>query len=334
MNSVINLTTGPVQISKKVAAAFSEPAISHRSAEFLQLYRATIEILCMAFQTKYVHILSGSGTLANEAMLQEIKHIGGKGLILSNGEFGNRLIDQANRNGLVFTPVAIEWGLHLNLAELEQIVSEQMPQWVLFCHCETSTGVINDLDKITAITQKYGCMCFVDCMSTIGTTPLDLSKVSMASASSGKGLASIPGLALVFSNRETEVKPHVPIYLDLGYYQWKEGIPFTISSNLVKALHASLSIKLRSIQYELTQEFGFQIYDALERHSAVPFSNARSKVFTLVLNEPATVIDHMKAQGLLLSYESEYLKRRNWYQLAIFGHYTKEEMKKVVSAIL
>jgi aspartate aminotransferase-like enzyme len=333
MNSTINLTTGPVQIAKKVMAAFSETPISHRSDEFINLYKSTSELLCLKFYVQHTYILSGSGTLANEIMLQEISQIRGKGLILSNGEFGNRLINQATRIGLHFSEYVIEWGKEFEMTYLEKFFTEHAPQWILFCHCETSTGVINDIKRIASVCKMKGCMCFVDCMSTVGTTSLNLSDISMATASSGKGFAAIPGLAIILSNIETSVKTDIPMYLDLGYYKLKDGIPFTISSNLLKALHVSITMKLDSVQYESTHAFGVSVYNALQSRSLVPYSNTYSKVFTLVAGNNMNVIENMKTNGLILSNESEYLKSRNWYQLAIFGSYTQTEINTVLSVL-
>ena len=102
ISKLINVSTGPVGITTQVQKALQEPPLSHRSSAFRNLYDQTTEFLNNSFRVRDSYLLTGSGTLANEVMLQEIKTIGGKGLILSNGEFGNRLITQANRVGLEF----------------------------------------------------------------------------------------------------------------------------------------------------------------------------------------------------------------------------------------
>jgi len=98
----INLSTGPVHISPEVQKAVCNPALSHRSKEFIQLFDNTTELLCRTFTVQQAYIMSGSGTLANEVMLHQIKMLDAKGLILSNGEFGSRLIHQAERIALNF----------------------------------------------------------------------------------------------------------------------------------------------------------------------------------------------------------------------------------------
>ena len=335
ISEIVNLSTGPVAISPQVMNAFSEAPISHRSVAFKKLYNKTTDLLSAAFHVKKTFLLTGSGTLANEVMLQEIKHIGGKGLILSNGEFGERLIEQASRNNLNFIKNELDWGHPFNTNEIKEIILRNSVKWILFSHCETSTGVINDLDKLIGLAKSCNCLGFVDCMSTVGTVPLDLSEVAMATASSGKGLASVPGLAIIFSNIELSLKKEGPVYLDLSHYSMNAGIPFTLSSNLVKALYTSTVQKLRPGHYELIQDYGEQFFKILNDHGFVPFSDASTKVFTIVTSgkRKSDFYRYMKQKKILLSNESKYLAIRGWCQLATLGYYTEKQLKFVLSAI-
>ena len=331
----VNLTTGPVSITAEVRKALRESPISHRSMAFKQLYGRTTAQLCSAFRVKETFLLSGSGTLANEAMIQEIKYLPGKGLILSNGEFGSRLTEQAGRNSLDFTTYQLPWGETFDMEVIEKAVAAHSIRWILFCHCETSTGIINDLDGIIALSEKYGCLCFVDCMSTVGTRPLDLSKVAMATASSGKGLASVPGLAIVFSNTELKLKKEVPVYFDLSHYSRKQGIPFTISSNLVRALSVSIEQKLKDDQFSLVREYGKQFFSVLNNYGWIPFQSVDTRVYTIAVskNVKQVFMKNMEQRKLLLSHESDYLKTRNWIQLATFGYYREAQLKHVLMTL-
>ena len=335
ISKATNLSTGPVGITRQVQKALQEHPLSHRSTAFRNLYDETTAFLSYSFNVRDTYVLTGSGTLANEVMLQEIKCIEGKGLILSNGEFGNRLIDQAYRNGLDFLTYKLEWGTAFNLPTIEKLLCDHSVKWLLCCHCETSTGMKVDLKQLTDLAHNFNCICFIDCMSTVGTTPLDLSKVAMATASSGKGLASIPGLAIIFSNIEPTIKPVCPIYLDLYHYKTTAGIPFTIPSNLLKALYISARQKLQEEQYQLITEYRKIFFNVLNDASLVPFSNEHTSVFTIVPPESLTrlFITYMRKHHLLMSYESDYLKSKNWYQLATFGYYTEKQLKQVSNAL-
>ncbi len=326
----INLSTGPVGVSPEVMAALSQPPISHRSAAFRALYKSTTGILCSNFRVRHTYLLTGSGTMANECMLQEIKHIPGTGLILANGEFGSRLMSQARRNNISFVPHQVEWGQRFEPAEIALLMTAHSIRWILFCHCETSTGVVNDLQGLAALCKSNNCLCFVDCMSTVGTIPLDLSGVSMATASSGKGLASIPGLAIVFSNINLSVKTLSPVYTDLAFYRDNKGIPFTLSSNLLQALYVSIVQKLTKDQFEFSRVLAEKVYAILTEQRLIPFAGKDSRVFTLVpaVTKEAIFLRSLKGK-LNLSSESGYLKERGWQQLAVFGYLSERQVDHI-----
>ncbi|TDH24607.1 alanine--glyoxylate aminotransferase family protein [Segetibacter sp. 3557_3] len=334
-SETINVSTGPVHISQQVLAALASAPVSHRSADFLRLYYNTTQFLCTASNTSRCYLLTGSGTAANEAMICQIKMFGGKGLILSNGEFGERLIRQGTRWGLTFHQMSLAWGEQINLTAFETRVKNHEIKWVFFCHCETSTGVMNDLEGIAEICKRYSCQCFADCMSTVGTYSLDLSNVTMASASSGKGLASIPGLAILFSNIEPAPSGEIPFYFDLSHYKKKDGVPYTISSNLVHALNVSVRQKLNCEQFELIEDYSQRCFSVLNDGKILLFHNPGSRVFTM--SSPANTTKEMAgrllAENIVCSCESEYLRSRDWCQIALFGYYKEAELKRFIDVL-
>jgi aspartate aminotransferase-like enzyme len=329
-SGTINLSTGPVQITPEVKKALGTSPIAHRTKDFIALYRETADILKHEYNLRHCFFLTGSGTLANEVMLHQLKHKG-KGLILSNGEFGERLIDQATRISLDFEFHKKDWGEIFDTTLIRQLIIENGITWIAFTHCETSTGVVNDLNGLLAIAQQHQCECYVDCMSTIGTQRIDLSGVTMATASSGKGLASIPGIALIFSNIDPIPSPAIPSYLDLGQYFAKSGVPFTISSNLIAALNVSISQKLSEQQYNLICRYRDVIANLLHQAELTPFSYTNSFVFTLTPGDNYdSLLEQFRECGLVISFESEYLRRRKWIQLALFNCYSEDELDEVV----
>lgn len=334
-SGTINICTGPVRITETVKAALAADPVSHRSTAFLDGYHATTELLCHLFNVKSAYLLTGSGTLANEALLHQVKQIKGKGLILSNGEFGNRLIKQAERIGLEFSVYSQPWGEAFELPAIETLLAYNSPAWMVFTHCETSTGVVNDIDGLADLANNYHCSSFADCMSTVGTRPIDLSRVAMAAASSGKGMGSIPGLAIVFSNIEPVSSNQIPSYIDLGQYACKGGIPFTISSNQVCALLVSLKQKLVKDQYALLEKYREKISALLQQAHLAPFNHRNSFVFTIVppADEYSDVLEQLLRSGLIVSYESDYLKKRGWIQIALFNYYQEDELLNVIKRL-
>ncbi|PAE13934.1 hypothetical protein CHH91_20075, partial [Virgibacillus sp. 7505] len=66
------------------------------------------------------------------------------------------------------------------------------------------------LDRLKEICSKHGVRLCLDACSSIGSVPVDLSGVWLASSVSGKGLAAYPGLALVFHDEPAFANDSLP----------------------------------------------------------------------------------------------------------------------------
>ncbi|HET7289153.1 MAG TPA: aminotransferase V, partial [Thermodesulfobacteriota bacterium] len=170
----------------------------------------------------------------------------------------------------------------------------------------------------------------LDCISSLGTVPIDLSRVYMATGTSGKGLRSYPGLSFVFHNHEIESRPDkLPRYIDLGLYAESAGTPFTLSSNLLFALGASLDnlraderyARIRSLSgwlRERLSDAGFEI--VAERGHEAP------AIITIPLPErlgSRALGMRLERSGYSLNWRSGYLLERNWIQIALMGDCTE-----------
>jgi aspartate aminotransferase-like enzyme len=326
-DSNANFLTGPVEISKAVREEFFKTPVSHRSEEFVYDFQKTKKLLCELTNSKYVEILFGSGTLANHAIAAQLTQQNCKGVILSNGEFGSRLIDHAARMGLDFRTHKTDWGSSFNYKHIERIIENGKDvSWLWFVHCETSTGILNDLHLLIDICDKYQIKLCVDCISSIGNTPLNLNGVYLASGSSGKGLLSYSGLSMVFYNHQIKPNPtKIPKYLDLVTYSQSKGIPYTVSSNLIYALKKSLESTNTN-----------QRYLDMKEHSNYLRANLNELGFNIISDEkhslPALLtIDlpgylssyglgkYLEGMGFLINYMSEYFLERNWIQISLMS---------------
>jgi aspartate aminotransferase-like enzyme len=162
-------------------------------------------------------------------------------------------------------------------------------------------------------------------VSAIGLQPLDLKGVRFASASSGKGLASYPGLAIVFHDGRLANSARVPRYLDLAAYEAAGSVPYTHSSNLVEALACALAQTDWARKFEDVRRVSQSLRDDL-RHRALPplASNAHAApgVITLALpnDVPSAHVAHtLGNQGIEIAWHSPYLRERNWIQIALMG---------------
>ena len=337
----VNLLPGPVAVAAPVRAAFEGHPVSHRARAFMSDFQVTKRLLTEFTGAGQVEILLGSGTMANDVIAGQLSLEGQPGLILSNGEFGDRLIDQANRWGLKHDTLQLDWGRVFEPAAIRHAL-EQNPalKWVWAVHCETSTGILNDLAQLKQLCAGKELKLCLDCISAIGTVPVDLRGVYLASGVSGKGIAAFPGLSLVFYNHKVAPAPaKLPRYLDLGMYAANDGVPFTHSSNLLYALQAALQRGNWNKKFHDLVGTAFWLRRRLtELGYAIlaPEMNASPAVLTLVLPREISARGlgwQLQKAGFLLSYRSEYLLKRNWLQICLMGEYTREDLGRLLDSL-
>jgi aspartate aminotransferase-like enzyme/GNAT superfamily N-acetyltransferase len=336
-----NFLPGPVSIHDDVQRAFQRPPESHRAEGFAAEFDGVRAALCRLAGARRVELLLGSGTVANDAVAGQLSLETGRGLVLTNGEFGERLVDHARRFRLAFDVMARPWGKTFDRAQVEDRLARLAPgDWLWVVHGETSTGVLNDLESMKAPCQAAGVRLCVDAISSLGTVPVNLDGTYLASGVSGKGLGAYPGLAMVFYDHPLVAAPErLPRYLDLALYARHGGIPFTHSSNLLRALHAALGRvdwddRFRELAFTSAwlrarvRTLGFEVI--------APEADAAPGVVTIAVPESASsvaVAAELEQEGYLLSAHSAYLRRRNWIQICLMGPSSREQLAAALGAL-
>lgn len=336
---LVNFLPGPAPVSEAVWKAFSSPPVSHRGRAFIEEFQDTRELACRVVGARHVQLLMGSGTVANDAVAGQLQSLRGRGLIASNGEFGQRLIDAARRFNLSFDVVESPWGQRMDLARVGRAIEKHSPKWLWCVHCETSTGVLNDLPRLCGLCDGHDVRLCVDCISSIGCLPLDLSRVCLATATSGKGIAAMAGIAMVFHRNPIRANPALPRYLDLGLYAEQQGVPFTFSSNLLAALKAAL--READPAARLAQATGMsrelrQGLRAIGLSAVADAADASPAVTTIEIPPPMNSCEigaRLGRLGLLVGYESDYLLKRNWLQICLMGKRDQAETGHLLDAL-
>ncbi len=331
---------GPVTLHDDVWRAFTEKPVSHRHPAFAADLSAAKDALTQLTGAPRVEVLLGSGSLANDVIAAQLTLLGSRGLVLSNGEFGERLVDHAGRAGLQHGVLRTEWGESFDVASVRHAL-DRIPAggWCWVVHCETSTGVLNDLQGITALCAERGIHLCADCVSSIGTIPMRLDGVYLASGVSGKALGGLPGLSIIFHHHQVAPSSRIPRYLDLGLYAQLEGVPFTHSSNLLAALRvasehalrrapfAEMSVLARWLRTEL-ESLGYGLV------AAAPVSSPAIVTLALPDGTSAEALgERLAAAGFELSFRSGYLRRRNWIQISLMGECSRERLEPLVTAL-
>lgn len=337
----MNLLPGPVDVCGEAVRAMSAPPVSHRSEELTAELGRVKSLLSSITGAGGVAVLMGSGTLANDALAAQLSLEGGKGIVLSNGEFGERLVDHARRRGLSFDTVWKEWGKGFSREEIGEVIARNPgAPWLWAVHSETSTGVLNDAGMLGELCAESGVALCLDCISSLGTVPVDLSRVYMATGTSGKGLRSYPGLSFVFHNHDIRSRPDkLPRYIDLGLYTEAPGTPFTLSSNLLFALGASLDDLRPEERYARIRSLSDRLRGKL---SAAGFGTVAERgheapaIITIPLPErlSSRVLGmRLERSGYYLNWRSDYLLERNWIQIALMGDCTEAGLEALVGLL-
>lgn len=322
---------GPVAMSEAVVQALAEPAHSHRGSQHLLRLARVRERLCALSGGEDALIFPGTGTLANDAIAGQLSLLDGAGLVISNGEFGERLLDHARRWRLPHQALRLDWGQALSAEALEQALQTQRPAWLWAVLSETSTGMRNDLGLLRAACRRHGVRLCVDAVSALGQQALDLRGVWLASAVSGKALGAFPGLAIVLHEGALQPEGQLPRAIDLAAFAPADGVPYTQSSNLLAALEAALGIDwtarwraVRSADAQLRRALGCSLSPSSTQPWRVLVSSehAMSGILTLALAphlQAARIGAQLERAGFKLAWQSAYLQQRNWLQICLMG---------------
>jgi len=201
-------TPGPVNVAKNVLRAICNDDICHREADFDCLLQSVENNLLKLFEVKKVSdyravVITGSGTAANESILSSV--VGEKNiLILSNGEFGERLFNISKIHNKNTFLLEFPWGEKFDFEKIETYLESHKIDMVAMVHHETSSGMLNSLEKVGALVKACDAMFIVDCVSSAGAEVIDVEKchISFLSGSSSKAIASYPGLSFVIGKTE------------------------------------------------------------------------------------------------------------------------------------
>ncbi|MBW8888792.1 MAG: GNAT family N-acetyltransferase [Fibrobacteres bacterium] len=323
----VNLLPGPVAHAPSVRAALAGPVESHRSAAYAERLARVKSMLLSMTGAANVQVLMGTGTMANDVVAARLSLRPGRGLILSNGEFGERLVRHAEGFSLRHEVLRQPWGEALDPGRVAQrLLKYGGFDWVWAVHCETSTGVLNPVEALREACFAGGAGLNLDCISSLGTVPVDLSGIDLASGVSGKGLGGFTGMAMVFHRLPAERgEAPLPRYLDLAAYASEGGLPYSGSSNLLAALEAALRDRRGGAFLRRLTDLSGKVRQRLEQERIPVLAAAASAspaVFTLMAPSEIPSLDAgraLESQGILLNYQSGYLAERNWLQICLMA---------------
>jgi 2-aminoethylphosphonate-pyruvate transaminase len=193
------LTPGPLTTSRTTKEAMLRDWGS-RDMEFIKLNARVRDRLVEMAGGEGTHVcvpLQGSGTFIVEAMLGTLIPPEGKIAVLVNGAYGKRMVRICEYLRRACLPIETAEDTPVSPAALDQaLAADATITHVVVVHCETTSGVLNPVEEVAAVTARHGRRLLVDAMSAFGALPLHAGRVPYDAlvASSNKCLEGVPGV--------------------------------------------------------------------------------------------------------------------------------------------
>ena len=119
-------------------------------------------------------LFTASGTGAFESAVANLTSPGDRALVVSSGSFGERWAAMVAGYGAELVHLKLEWGATPEPADLRDALEEAGGAKVVYLvHSETSTGVVADIQALTAVAKEAGALVVVDAVSSLGAVPLE-----------------------------------------------------------------------------------------------------------------------------------------------------------------
>lgn len=242
MNNKFVYTPGPTDVRENVrlerAKTTTNPDID---VEFVELYKKTTEKIGKVINTENpIYILSGEGILGLEAACASLTEIGDRVLVIDNGIFGKGFGDFVEMYGGQVVYFTGDYTKEIEIEELNKFLEKDHKfKYATVVHCDTPTGILNDISKICPLLKEYGIITVVDSVAAMGGEEIRVDdwKIDIALGGSQKAFSAPTGLTIVsvseaakeaMKNRKT---PIVGFYCNLriweNYYKDK-WFPYTM----------------------------------------------------------------------------------------------------------
>ena len=230
MRPYLLLTPGPLTTSQTIKEKMLTDWCTwddDYNVEIVQHIRTRLVALATNDTERYTSVLmQGSGTYSVEAAIICSVPKTGKLLILSNGLYGERMVEIAYYAGINCHVLEFDQTEIPSVSEVELFLQQHGDiTHVAFVHCETTSGILNPLAELCAVVKKYGKTLIVDAMSSFGGIPFDLGEldIDFMVSSANKCIEGVPGFGFIIAKREQMelCKGNSPsLSLDI-YDQWE-----------------------------------------------------------------------------------------------------------------
>lgn len=326
-------TPGPTNVRENVRLARAvETTNPDLDKDFYEFYKETCNKIGEVLSTKNdVFILSGEGILGLEAACASLTEPGDRVLIIDNGVFGEGFADFVKIYGGIPVLYSVDRKKEIDVEELRTFLDEDNNfKYATVVHCDTPSGVLNDISKICPMLKKYGILTVVDSVAAMGGESIKVGEwnIDIALGGSQKAFSAPPGLSIVTISDDADKAirerrtPIIGFYCNLtiwkGYYE-KKWFPYTMPISDIYGLRVAVDNILEEgidSVHNRHRQIALATRNALTNYGLKLYLNSGFSSTVTVVEPPQGIeakvlINHMRDKyNLLISGSFDYLENK------------------------
>jgi 2-aminoethylphosphonate-pyruvate transaminase len=299
-------------------------------------------------------LMQGSGTFCVESALGSVIPDKGKLLVIVNGAYGERIKKIASVLKIDNRVIDCGETHQPDPGRISDLLrNDPEITHVAMVHCETTTGMLNDVGSISEVVKEYDRIFILDAMSSFGGIPLDMHDlgIDFMISSANKCIQGVPGFGFIIARKSMllNCKGNArSLSLDL-FDQWitmekQHGKwRFTSPTHVVRAFYQALNeldeeggVIARFNRYSTNQKMLVEGMTDMGFSCLLPVSN-HSPIITTFLNpedekyEFNKFYNMLKARGYVI-YPGKATDA-NTFRIGNIGHVYPDNIKELLNAI-
>lgn len=248
------MTPGPTQVRENVRLKRSlETTNPDLDLRFYDFYKNTCEKISSILGTENrSFIMSGEAILGLEAACASLTEKEDRVLVIDNGIFGRgfgEFVELYGGNPIYFES---DYTKPVDILKLEAYLkTDSNFKYATVVHCDTPSGVINDIESICNLLNKYNIISVVDSVSGMfgEKINIDKSKIDILCGGSQKALSAPVGLTFItvsdkaldyMKNRSSKISSFYANILNFENYYETKWFPYSMPISDIVGLDQAL----------------------------------------------------------------------------------------------
>lgn len=195
-------TPGPTNVRENVRVMRGiETTNPDLDLGFYDFYKETCSKIGSILKTQNdVFILNGEGILGLEAACASLTEEGDRVLVIDNGIFGEGFKDFIEIYGGNAVLYSVDRKKDIDVDDLKRFLeNDHNFKYATVVHCDTPSGVLNNIKDICPLLKSYGIVTVVDSVAAMVGEPIEVDKwkIDIVLGGSQKAFSAQPGLTIV-----------------------------------------------------------------------------------------------------------------------------------------